>query len=296
VTRRIQGIPLGEALDKLLDGFELTWIVRDEIVQVTTPEVAESQAEVIVYRLKKPLKLDDLIGDITQNIQPQSWSNVGGPGDLAPYPPRALVIAQSQVVQREIQRHYADVMLPIRPAKPAMTPNLVPNVIAEALDGKVQLEVIEAPLSDVIDLLAEKGGQPIALDARALEDVGLSADCPVTISIKGISLRSALSLVLRPLELTWNADATGIQVTTPEVAATKLELVHYPVDDLTGGGNMASLIDVVQTIIAPQTWDRVGGPGGVRSGIRGTLDVRQTFDVQQQVSQLLADLRAARKP
>jgi len=295
VTRSIKGVTLGEALDVILKDLELTWLIRDEVLLVTTPEEAESQLEVIVYRLKKPLNFNDLIQDITRNLEPNCWASVGGPGDLAPLPPQVLVVSQTQAVQRKIRQHYTDLIQAIRPAKPAAIPTREGKRLADALEGKVSLEFIETPLKDAASYLSTKTGLSITLDQRALEDVGLGADCPVTINLAGIRLRSALSLLLRPLDLTWVPAGNAIRITTPEGEEAELELVSYPVNDLTGGGDMTPLVALVQKTIAPQTWDRVGGPGSVRAGIRGTLDVRQTFHVQELVCQFLADLREARK-
>jgi hypothetical protein len=138
-------------------------------------------------------------------------------------------------------------------------------------------------------------GIRVSLDERALEDIGLSKDAALTLTLKDLPLRSVLSLVVRPLGLAWTADRDGVWITTPEGFQSKLELISYPLDEWKAGGQIDALIAVITATIAPQAWDRVGGPGSVRAGIRGTLDVRQTFPVQLQISGLLADLRAARE-
>ncbi|MCH5374442.1 MAG: hypothetical protein JJ992_10715, partial [Planctomycetes bacterium] len=148
VSRSIKGVALGEALELLLKDLHLTWVIRDEVLLVTTPEEAESQLEVVVYRLKKPLNFDQLLQDITRNIQPDCWSDVGGPGDLAPFPPQVLVVAQTQAVQREIQQHYAELMEPVRLDKPAELPTLKGKSLANALSAKIDLDVKQTPLKD----------------------------------------------------------------------------------------------------------------------------------------------------
>jgi hypothetical protein len=76
----------------------------------------------------------------------------------------------------------------------------------------------------------------------------------------------------------------------------KSELFHYPVNGLVQAGQTDHLIEAITSCVAPASWDQVGGAGSIRMGIRGTLDVRQSFAVHQQVAQLLADLRETRKP
>ena len=70
-------------------------------------------------------------------------------------------------------------------------------------------------------------------------------------------------------------------------------LVSYPLDGLVPPIGGQTLVDAVSTTIAPGAWDGVGGAGSVRMGIRGTLDVRQSFSIHLQVAQLVADLRQA---
>ncbi len=71
--------------------------------------------------------------------------------------------------------------------------------ITAALKSPTQLEFIETPLQDVIDYLKDYHGIEIQLDTKALNDVGIDPTTPVTKNLKGISLRSALRLMLREL-------------------------------------------------------------------------------------------------
>jgi len=74
--------------------------------------------------------------------------------------------------------------------------------IHDALKSPTQLEFVETPLSDVIDYLKDYHGIEIQLDTKALGDVGIGSDTPVTKNLKGITLRSALRLMLHDLNLT----------------------------------------------------------------------------------------------
>ena len=72
--------------------------------------------------------------------------------------------------------------------------------IDDALKSPTQLEFVETPLTDVIDYLKDYHKIEIQLDKKALDDVGIGTDTPVTINLKGISLRSALRLMLQGIE------------------------------------------------------------------------------------------------
>ena len=72
----------------------------------------------------------------------------------------------------------------------------------------------------------------VEIDQRAVEDSGLTIDVPVAKTLKDISLRSALKLILRDLGLTYLIEDEVLQITTPEEAETRLITVVYPVKDL----------------------------------------------------------------
>ncbi len=81
--------------------------------------------------------------------------------------------------------------------------------IHDALKEPTQLEFTDQPLSDVIDYLKDYHSQmlghpiEIQLDTKALNDAGIAPDTPVTKNLKGITLRSALRLLLKELQLTY---------------------------------------------------------------------------------------------
>ena len=104
--------------------------------------------------------------------------------------------------------------------------------ITEALKSPTEVEVIEMPLGDVMDFLKDRHDIEIQLDTKSLDDVGISSDEPITKELKGISLRSALRLILRDLELTYMIQDEVLLITTPESAETHLSTRVYPVADL----------------------------------------------------------------
>jgi hypothetical protein len=104
--------------------------------------------------------------------------------------------------------------------------------IFEALDDIATLEFIETPLADVIEVLKDSHQIPIEIDIKALDDVGLSTDVPVTRNLKGVTLRSALRLMLREMDLTYVIRDEVLLITTPEEAESKLTTKVYPVADL----------------------------------------------------------------
>ncbi|MFT5523566.1 MAG: tetratricopeptide (TPR) repeat protein, partial [Pirellulaceae bacterium] len=113
--------------------------------------------------------------------------------------------------------------------------------IFEALDDETIFEFIETPLSDVITFLETQHDIQIELDTKALDAIGIDPNTSTSKNLRGISLRSALRLMLKDLELTYVVRDEVLLITTPEEAESKLVTKVYPVGDLvlpiTSGGS-----------------------------------------------------------
>ena len=66
----------------------------------------------------------------------------------------------------------------------------------------------------------------------ALEEANIDLDVPVTLKVEGISLKSALNLLLRQAKLTFVIRDEVVCITTPEYLKGNLKVVTYPVADL----------------------------------------------------------------
>jgi hypothetical protein len=175
--------------------------------------------------------------------------------------------------------------------------------IEKVLDTPTTLQFAETPLADVAAAIGKQHHIPVRLDSKALDDVGVGTDAPVTFSARGASLRSALKLILRPLGLTFAVSNDSLMITTPEECESKLTTVLYPVTDLVRfrdtkdeqWDDYDSLIDLITSTVEPQSWDSVGGPGAIESyqvGKVGTLVLSQTQEVHREIAALLERLRA----
>lgn len=296
VTCAARDLSLEKLLDRILGELDLTWIVCNEVLMITTPEMCESDyIEICVYKLKKPIDGDMLIEDITTNITPDSWEEVGGPGSIAFAAPSVLAVSQTPQNQRKIRSHYKRLLDPIGPQQPRILDVPGIKIPKQNLLDRSTADFIETPLQDVAGFLKDLHDIDVRIDKKALDDIGLGSDTPVTISVKGISFASMLTLMLGQIDhnLTWSADETGILITTDEAAEEKLHLAGYRAADLVVRGDYDMLIEAVISTVELDMWDEVGGPATIRAGVRGTLDVRQTFQGHQRVSRFLEDLRAA---
>jgi len=180
--------------------------------------------------------------------------------------------------------------------------------IEKALASPTECEFPGFPLSDVFATLAAQHEIPIVVDRRALEDEGISGDEPVDVNLRGISLESALNLILEEHGLSFTVRNEVLLVTTPAAEEELLTTKVYPVGDLlprpdgdglrigSGEPDYDELIETITTTVAPTSWDEVGGPGSVKE-LESTesLVVSTMRHVHRDVEALLAALRRARQ-
>jgi tetratricopeptide (TPR) repeat protein len=141
-------------------------------------------------------------------------------------------------------------------------PGSAEQKIYDALDGTVQnLNFTETPLRDVIAQLKDSQGIPIQLDMKALEDAGIDLDTPVTKDLSGISLRSALRLLLGDIDLTYLIKDEVLLITTKEKAGENLVIKVYPVADLVLPVNPSSGLNPFQS------GGGLGGANSINSGM-----------------------------
>lgn len=178
--------------------------------------------------------------------------------------------------------------------------------ILAALASQTSLDFIDQPLADVVDTLRKKHEIEIQLDNKALSDEGIGSDTPVTRNIQGISLESALRLVLGEMDMTYLPKNEVLMITTKTEAENMLTMRMYPVGDLLeteadelvvgAGDDYHELIQAITSLVQLTSWDEVGGPGGIQP-IRNSraLAISQTFEVQREIEDFLASLRAVKR-
>jgi hypothetical protein len=172
--------------------------------------------------------------------------------------------------------------------------------IAGVLDSETSIEFHEAPLAEAIDSIAEQHDLPILIDHRALEEIGLSAEEPLTLSIKKIKLRNALSHLLRELDLTYTIIGESLVVTTMEASEDNLgtrvywlEGTGFAVGGRDNTQDYQSIIDLIQTSIEPDTWEALGGPSTMSpvTSTRPALMISTIYTVHEDIESLFQTFR-----
>ncbi|MGM0487018.1 MAG: hypothetical protein ACQESR_09690 [Planctomycetota bacterium] len=158
--------------------------------------------------------------------------------------------------------------------------------ISKALDHEIMLDFDDAPLSEIVDYLETLREIPVVIDHRALDNVGLGPDTPISCGLKGISLRSALALLLSRLDLDYVIHHEVLMITTEEAARSHLDPRLYLIEDL----NPDRLVELITDVIAPETWQEVGGTGTI-TALEGGLVIAQTDQIHAQIADFIQTLR-----
>lgn len=163
--------------------------------------------------------------------------------------------------------------------------------ILTALGSKMSQTFIELPLSDAMQQLSQSHDIPIVLDRRALEELGLTPDVPITLSLNNVTLRSFLRLCLREYDLTYLVDDEVMQITTTEAAEQHMMLKTYNVPE-TLAEKADKIIAAMTTTVTPEQWEEQGGKCSVAS-VDHVLVVNGSPMVHDGVSNFLQKLAIA---
>lgn len=172
--------------------------------------------------------------------------------------------------------------------------------IREALRSPTTLEFADAPFAEVVKYLSKFHKIEIRLDEQPLEKVGIAPDTPITRRLKGLSLRSALRMILRDLNLTYNIEQGVLVITTPKAAAERLPTRVYSIAELVlppppaDQANLDRLVKFIASGIAPSSWQSTGGRATAAlqgSGEARSLVVRQIAPIHDEIDELWAALK-----
>jgi hypothetical protein len=180
------------------------------------------------------------------------------------------------------------------------------RAILDALNRPVTVRFQDSKFQDVIEHLSTLTNQPILLDKQALKDADIDYDTPVSLNVKGLSLRTVLRQVLGGFGLTYVVKDEIIHVVSTERARKMMTVRAYSVADLVrigglnelrfgpGAGNfqmmqsVTQLIDMIQGMADPESWKANGGEGTVIfDAATMSLAVRQSAEVHSMLGGML---------
>lgn len=149
-----------------------------------------------------------------------------------------------------------------------------------ALDKPVTVNFANKPLEEILQELSNMMDQPLVIDARSLNDLGINLKAPTSLDAKGVSARTVLRQVLAGQGLTFVVKDEVIQVLTVEKARDTLTTRVYYLGDLVNGvgpfagsltwgpfvdfqqtqANVKLIMDSITGSIDPLCWKEKGGP------------------------------------
>ena len=104
VTAKLQNISLRSVLNLMLRDLKLTYLIKDEVLMITTSDRADSFLESRVYAFpqQSAAQMDSLV-KLIREMDPESWSDSGGPGYIGVYG-HGLLVRQTQKVHEQIHQ------------------------------------------------------------------------------------------------------------------------------------------------------------------------------------------------
>lgn len=173
------------------------------------------------------------------------------------------------------------------------------KVTLEKVEQVVSFRVEDVPLREAVVKLLGDLAVKVKFDQPTIDANGsASLDDPVSIDAEEEPAESILSEMLEQRGLAWSPRGNAIVITTKEVLDTRREAIAYDVADLVvdaeGAADMSLLIQLLTQIVAPDSWQEVGGSGTLTPIVRersALLLVDQPFPIQQQIAKTLASLR-----
>lgn len=307
VTHKVSGIRLGSVLRLLLKDLGLDFCVHDGEIVITTSDAMCGPRYLVgaVYPMVPPAigsrssGENDIAHLIRSEVEPTEW--FGGPGEMRVIPGALVVIQRSQthrdielaLQQLERLREYSDSTCPV-----SLWPDCRSDMekhIATALEQTTGLDFDDASLADVCRTLRERFAIPIEIDDKALQDVGVGVDVPVTVHVRDVTLETGLRLMLRDLDLTCDVRGDVLLIMTPECADWQFSRV-YPISDLIGYGDDNAgyrLVELVTTVVHPVVWGFAGGPFTARLLDSQFLIVSADPEIHAEVETFLGELRRA---
>lgn len=132
------------------------------------------------------------------------------------------------------------------------------------LAKRMDIEFLETPLNQVVDFIRQTAAVQIHMKTRALEELGIGQDTPISLNLKDISVATVLELVLDDLGLDFAVDRGLVIISTPDDLQAKMVVRAYRLQSLLpdlaleqSDREAGRLAGIIAAQIAPETWGAV---------------------------------------
>ncbi|TWU31751.1 sigma-70 family RNA polymerase sigma factor [Novipirellula artificiosorum] len=172
--------------------------------------------------------------------------------------------------------------------------------IEQALSQSVQFDFFDMPLKEAVMKISQDHAIPMLVDDRALEEIGLSVDTPIDLSISHVSLASALNLMLNSNDLTYTVDNEVVTITTKEADESQHPLLRIYWTGELGLQASSGSAQLIQTLIEPDSWEVMGGTGTISllnaEDLKNSgFGIRTTYQTHRKIEQFLQSVQSGAK-
>ncbi|MGE3315036.1 MAG: hypothetical protein AB7O26_07945 [Planctomycetaceae bacterium] len=183
-----------------------------------------------------------------------------------------------------------------------------PTEVREMIEAKIVQETTrcnftDTPLTEAMQFLAAQHQLPFLIEVPKLEEQAVAADHPLNQTLSDVTLDSALSIILKPLQLTYLVEDEVVKITTIDRANDTYETRVYDTRSLKGSGfESRTLEEAILLASSNAQWrskdkEAKESGGGAIIPISDGLIVCQTQAVHRDIAKLFRDLEhhAARR-
>lgn len=289
-------VTLAQVLTFMLSELELTWQVKDQIITVTTIDIANDPSKLMTrtYNIEPLVRSGISLRDIEYVLKSNTntmWEDVDGTGGMTSFVGMKLIIRQSYHAQREIRR------LLLKLADPDDFPWIEYGPERESLNELLKYQWSrtfppDTPLSEFLGTISLELKASMLFEPEMLLDGLVTRDEPVNApSLGPAPLGSFLRLSFEELDLVVIMRHGLPMVTTTDIAndPTQLPIAVYDVRKiLRQGVTPDALINAVLSMADAQ-WEETDGTGGcVNLTENGLLVVNQTDAAHRSLQEMLA--------
>jgi hypothetical protein len=169
--------------------------------------------------------------------------------------------------------------------------------LRDRLLAPTKTEFVDQPLEDVVAFLRDFHDILIEFDVRALDEVGVGPDTPITRNLSNVTLRTALDLILDQHDLTYVLRDNVLLITTKLAAENDyLEVDVYDLSPLVSHGAKPEEVVALLSALKLPAPRHVTGATQAKSSVavapfRNLLVVRASRSAHEQIGRLLNDLQ-----
>lgn len=166
---------------------------------------------------------------------------------------------------------------------------------SKLLDQKVDASFPSQPLNTVLTVLADSIDIPIWINAAELDAFGVEADTPVNLDLPDqVSVRSALRMMLSPLELTYIARNDVLEITSINDADRDPLNRQYDLAYLLpSAANVDALQSALTQSVQPDSWMVNGGSSNMCQ-VGSLMIVSAPQTTHEKIEEFLSDIASAR--